>query len=171
MHLTRFTDLSLRVLMYLTYKDRTTYVTVSKLAESFCWSRNHIVKVAHFMSVKGWICSHRGRSGGLSLARDPSTYRIGDLVRELEGDQPLIECRVPHCTMYAGCEVRAVVEEAKEAFYEKLNKYTLASITESPAASAMIAKLNREEISAAKRASRSSSLIIKPRRRRSAMAQ
>ena len=72
MHLTRFTDLSLRVLMYLTYRNRTSLVTVNELAQKFQWSRNHIVKVAHFLHLQGWIASFRGRSGGLKLAKDPS---------------------------------------------------------------------------------------------------
>lgn len=81
MHLTRFTDLSLRVLMYLTYRNRTSLVTVNELAQKFQWSRNHIVKVAHFLHLQGWIASFRGRSGGLKLAKDPSEYRIGEIVR------------------------------------------------------------------------------------------
>ena len=51
MHLTRFTDLSLRVLIYLTHNERKGLVTVTELAERFKWSRNHMVKVVHFMST------------------------------------------------------------------------------------------------------------------------
>ena len=55
MHLTRFTDLSLRVLIYLTHNERKGLVTVTELAERFKWSRNHMVKVVHFMSTKNWV--------------------------------------------------------------------------------------------------------------------
>ena len=61
MHLTRFTDLSLRVLIYLTHNERKGLVTVTELAERFKWSRNHMVKVVHFMSTKNWVQTHRGR--------------------------------------------------------------------------------------------------------------
>lgn len=67
MHLTRFTDLSLRVLIYLTHNERKGLVTVTELAERFKWSRNHMVKVVHFMSTKNWVQTHRGRFGGLTL--------------------------------------------------------------------------------------------------------
>lgn len=79
MHLTRFTDLSLRVLIYLTHNERKGLVTVTELAERFKWSRNHMVKVVHFMSTKNWVQTHRGRFGGLTLnppyggARRPRT--------------------------------------------------------------------------------------------------
>ena len=58
MHLTRFTDLSLRVLIYLTHNERKGLVTVTELAERFKWSRNHMVKVVHFMSTKNWVQTH-----------------------------------------------------------------------------------------------------------------
>lgn len=66
MHLTRFTDLSLRVLIYLTHNERKGLVTVTELAERFKWSRNHMVKVVHFMSTKNWVQTHRGRFGRAS---------------------------------------------------------------------------------------------------------
>ena len=71
MHLTRFTDLSLRVLIYLTHNERKGLVTVTELAERFKWSRNHMVKVVHFMSTKNWVQTHRGRFGGLTLKMRP----------------------------------------------------------------------------------------------------
>lgn len=145
MHLTRFTDLSLRVLMYLTYRNRTSLVTVNELAQKFQWSRNHIVKVAHFLHLQGWVASFRGRSGGLKLAKDPSEYRIGEIVRRLEGgDQPLLDCEHPECTLIDGCQFRHIKEEAYQAFYDKLNEYTLASMTTSPEAQALIERLNQE---------------------------
>lgn len=84
MHLTRFTDLSLRVLIYLTHNERKGLVTVTELAERFKWSRNHMVKVVHFMSTKNWVQTHRGRFGGLTLKMHPSEYKIGDIVQILE---------------------------------------------------------------------------------------
>lgn len=142
MRLTRFTDLSLRVLMYLTYRNRSSLVTVNELAERFNWSRNHIVKVAHFLSSRGWIKSYRGRLGGLELSLDPAQTRLGDLVRTLEGDQPLLDCENPLCTMIDGCQFRHLKEQAYEAFYETLNAHTLASLTEHPEAQKTIARLN-----------------------------
>lgn len=98
MHLTRFTDLSLRVLIYLTHNERKGLVTVTELAERFKWSRNHMVKVVHFMSTKNWVQTHRGRFGGLTLKMHPSEYKIGDIVQILEEQGELIDCSVPSPT-------------------------------------------------------------------------
>lgn len=50
MRFTRFTDLSMRVLMYLTYEKPRNMVTVAELSHRFNWSRHHVVKVVNFMS-------------------------------------------------------------------------------------------------------------------------
>lgn len=142
MHITRFTDLSLRVLMYLTYTQRHTLVTVTELSDRFQWSRNHMVKVVHFLSLKGWINTQRGRSGGLSLANPPSEYRLGDLVRTLENQTALIDCFEPPCPIAEGCRLRVLLQDALEAFYEKLNETTLETLTQHPATNSLITTLN-----------------------------
>jgi Rrf2 family nitric oxide-sensitive transcriptional repressor len=76
MQLNRFTDLGLRVLMYLTHRDREQPVTISEIAERFEVSRNHLVKVVHFMGVQGWLNNSRGKGGGLALAQPPEHYRL-----------------------------------------------------------------------------------------------
>lgn len=130
MHLTRFTDLSLRVLMYLTHTDRKRLVTVTELSERFQWSRNHMVKVVHFMSTKGWVETHRGRLGGLNLKLHPSEYQIGDVVQILEQQQELIDCFEPHeCALSGCCKLRSLLREAARDFYERLNTATLESLT------------------------------------------
>ena len=142
MHLTRFTDLSLRVLMYLTYSPRSALVTVTELSDRFEWSRNHMVKVVHFLSLKGWISTQRGRSGGITLAKPANEYRIGDLVRTLEAQTPLIDCFDPKCPLSPACSLRITLDEALEAFYEKLNEKTLEDLTMHHGTRTLITSLN-----------------------------
>lgn len=132
MHLTRFTDLSLRVLIYLTHNERKGLVTVTELAERFKWSRNHMVKVVHFMSTKNWVQTHRGRFGGLTLKMHPSEYKIGDIVQILEEQGELIDCFEPHeCALAKCCKLRSLLNEATRDFYSRLNTATLETLTNS----------------------------------------
>lgn len=129
MHLTRFTDLSLRVLIYLTHNERKGLVTVTELAERFKWSRNHMVKVVHFMSTKNWVQTHRGRFGGLTLKMHPSEYKIGDIVQILEEQGELIDCFEPHeCALAKCCKLRSLLNEATRDFYSRLNTATLETL-------------------------------------------
>ena len=126
MQLTRFTDYAIRVLLYLCVdSDRNPPVTVDELAQQFRISRNHLVKIVHLLGQKGYIITIRGRGGGIRLARSPSEYRLGELVRELEGGKPLIDCANVGCVLNGHCSLVGVFWHTMNVFYEELDKYTL----------------------------------------------
>ncbi|WP_088139758.1 Rrf2 family transcriptional regulator [Achromobacter xylosoxidans] len=139
MQLTRFTDFGLRVLMYLTQcRDRSAAVTIPEIADRFSVSRNHLVKVVHFMAQQGWVSTSRGKGGGLRLAQAADRYRLGDLIRQLEQQGPLIDCREPPCALDGACRLSGVLAQTLQAFYEALNGYTLADLVRDPTAAAII---------------------------------
>ncbi|MBC9908154.1 MULTISPECIES: Rrf2 family transcriptional regulator [Achromobacter] len=143
MQLTRFTDFGLRVLMYLTQcRDRSAAVTIPEIADRFSVSRNHLVKVVHFMAQQGWVSTSRGKGGGLRLSQAADRYRLGDLIRQLEQQGPLIDCREPPCALDGACRLSGVLAQTLQAFYEALNGYTLADLVRDPTAAAII-KLHR----------------------------
>ncbi|QKH33605.1 Rrf2 family transcriptional regulator [Achromobacter pestifer] len=143
MQLTRFTDFGLRVLMYLTQcRDRSAAVTIPEIADRFSVSRNHLVKVVHFMAQQGWVSTSRGKGGGLRLAQSADRYRLGDLIRQLEQQGPLIDCREPPCALDGACRLSGVLAQTLQSFYEALNGYTLADLVRDPTAAAII-KLHR----------------------------
>lgn len=132
MQLTHFTDLGLRVLMYTSQPQRVTQsgkaVTISEIAQSLNVSRNHLVKVVHFMAGQGWLATTRGKGGGLALAMSPEQYNLGQLVRVLEGTTQLVNCADPPCALRFGCGLKTILNEALQAFYQSLDQYTLADI-------------------------------------------
>lgn len=140
MQLTRFTDLGLRVLMYLArpIPERTTPVTIPEVARHFDVSRNHLVKVVHFMAQQGWVITTRGKGGGMVLAAAPESYRLGTLIRTLEGEAPLIDCAEPPCALRDGCRLNVALEAARQAFYHTLDLHSLADTVASPTGEAII---------------------------------
>lgn len=91
MHITRYTDYSLRVLIFLGLeKDR--LCTIQEISESYNISSNHLMKVVHALNKKGYIETVRGKNGGMRLRMEPNEIRIGVLVREMEPDMSLVEC-------------------------------------------------------------------------------
>ena len=71
MHLTSFSDYTLRVLMYLAL-DRSRLATIGEIAAAYGVSRNHLMKVVHALGQAGVIETVRGKGGGIRLARDPA---------------------------------------------------------------------------------------------------
>lgn len=143
MQLTRFTDLGLRVLMYLTGPQPGQLATIPEIAERFEVSRNHLVKVVHFMAQQGWLATTRGKGGGMALARQPEHYRLGEVVRTLEGKPQLIDCAEPPCALSRGCLLKGALDEALAAFFLTLDGYTLRDIVASPTGEAII-RLHRQ---------------------------
>lgn len=132
MHLTRFTDYSLRVLIYLGLKGEQRS-TIQEIAEQFDISRNHLMKVVHELGQKGYVTAIRGKHGGLVLQRPPEEINLGMLVRDTEHDLRLVECFGEHsdCRINQVCLLRSVFDEALQAFLAILDRYTLADILDS----------------------------------------
>lgn len=128
MKLTRFSDIGLRVLMYLAKETRTPPVTVSEVSQQFDVPHNHLVKVVGTMAKMGWIDAVRGRNGGIRLAIDADSLRIGSVLRVLEGDNEAIDCEGIGCRLSSDCKLRTVLRSGIEAFYSAMDEYTLADI-------------------------------------------
>lgn len=125
MHLTRFTDYSLRVLIYLgTHPERT--CSIAEIANAYGISQNHLVKVVHGLRREGFVTSVRGRSGGVRLARAEQDINVGDLVRRTEDDLRLVDCS--RCAIAPGCGLIGALGQALGAFLAVLDGYTLADL-------------------------------------------
>jgi len=110
---------------------------VSEIAERFDISRNHLLKVVPHLARGGFIKSHRGKRGGIELARRPTEINVGEVVRYTEGPLRPVECFDPaknRCVMFGACGLTPVLQEACDNFLATLDRYTLADL---------IAKRNR----------------------------
>ncbi|MDX1518996.1 MAG: Rrf2 family transcriptional regulator [Gammaproteobacteria bacterium] len=127
MHLTRHTDYSLRVLIYLALRpDKLS--NVASIAGSFNVSRNHLVKVVHNLSRLGYIKSIRGHGGGIQLCADPDRVTVGEIVRQTEQSLEVINCQQPECPILPACKLKGALGQATNAFLDVLDDYTLADL-------------------------------------------
>lgn len=129
MHLTRFTDYSIRVLLYLATKgeERT---TITEIAETFSISRNHLMKIVQELHQKEYLKAIRGKHGGLWLNRAPELIRLGALIRDTEQEMALVECFRDNnaCIITPACRLKPILNDALEAFLGVLDNYTLADL-------------------------------------------
>lgn len=127
MRLTAFSDYSLRTLLYVAAAPEGR-ATIGEVAACFRISRNHLVKVVHFLGKAGFLDNSRGRRGGFRLARPASEINLADVVRRAEaGDLPA-ECFDPAgnaCRLAGRCRLQGAFAEAVESFYGTLGRYTL----------------------------------------------
>jgi Rrf2 family nitric oxide-sensitive transcriptional repressor len=135
MRLTVYTDYALRVLIY-TAVHPEPKPTIGQIASSYDISRNHLMKVVYQLGVAGYIGTSRGKSGGLRLARRPEDIVLGDVVRRTEPDFTLVPCFDADnalCAITPGCRLRGVLFQARAAFLQVLDSYTLADLVENRA--------------------------------------
>jgi Rrf2 family nitric oxide-sensitive transcriptional repressor len=134
MRLTAFTDFGLRALMRLAGEPDRSFTT-DEIANEFAISRHHLVKVVRRLAETGYVRTQRGAGGGFELARPARTITLGEVVRDLEDDQPLAECfRADggNCVLSPRCRLRKKLAAAREAFLNELDTTSLADCTYSP---------------------------------------
>ncbi|OUS29619.1 Rrf2 family transcriptional regulator [Thalassotalea sp. 42_200_T64] len=132
MHITRYTDYSLRVLIYLAINPEQ-LATISDIAKSYNISKNHLMKIVQQLNLKGYLLAIRGKNGGIKLNRLAAQINIGTLVRELEDSNKLVECFGDNnqCVITASCQLKRVFAQAQQSFYQTLDRYTLADLIDS----------------------------------------
>ena len=145
MRLKAFTDYSLRVLIHVATAPEG-HATIGAVARAYEISEHHLVKVVHLLGREGFLVNSRGRGGGLRLARPAAQIRVGDVVRAMEGDDPLVECFDAvnnHCSISGACGLAGVLAGAFAAFQAHLDCYTLQDLVTGPQRAPMTRVLHR----------------------------
>ena len=130
MQLTRFTDYSYRVLIYLA-REQDGLATIDEIAASYDTSRNHLMKVVHRLSTAGYIETVRGKGGGMRLARPAARIALGQVARDMEEHMHIVQCLETgfrNCTLLPSCVLKTALAEARASFLETLDRYTLADL-------------------------------------------
>lgn len=127
MRITKRTNVAIRVLMFCDV-NRDRLVTKSEIADCVNSSENHLAQVINQLGQLGYLETHRGRNGGITLGRPSKEIVIGDVFRALESHVPLTECFADvdnTCPLVNACRLRVAIQDAAEAFYAHLDGITL----------------------------------------------
>ena len=130
MQLLMYTDYALRALVYVgTHPARP--VSAVTIAQAYQISTDHVAKATKALTREGLLHATRGAGGGVQLAKPASEIQIGTVVRLFEGNRGVVDCAgatARPCRIAASCRLRDAFAEAEEAFYEILDRYTLADV-------------------------------------------
>jgi Rrf2 family transcriptional regulator, nitric oxide-sensitive transcriptional repressor len=126
--LTKFSDYSLRMLLYLALHPGRP-VSIAEMSRAYDVSPHVLVKAAQLLTDKGLISTQRGRKGGLRLAKRPAEINVGAIVRMTEPSWDLVECfdtSTNTCPIEPACGLKGVMKRAQGAFFTTLDEHTLA---------------------------------------------
>jgi Rrf2 family nitric oxide-sensitive transcriptional repressor len=127
MQLTRFTDYSLRTLVYLGANPGR-LCTIQEVAKAYRISGNHLMKVVNRLAGAGYVETVRGKGGGLRLSRAPRLINVGSVVRDMEDRFDIVECfhaEYQDCPLLPACTLKSVLAEATRNFLTTLDRCTL----------------------------------------------
>ena len=130
MQISSYTDYALRILIYLALEPEKR-VRLHDIADAYGISYNHLVKIVGALHAHQLVDPKRGRSGGLTLSKAPEEINVGYVVREFEANLNLLECfdaATNTCPIAPVCPATGVFFEARKAFMDVLDRYTIADV-------------------------------------------
>lgn len=142
MHLSKYTDYSFRVLMYLSiHKER--LVTIAEISKSYNISKNHLVKIVHQLAQSDIIKSIPGKKGGIRLGKEPQDINLLDVIELTESNFDLAECFTEkgYCPIQNNCRLTKILTEALFSFFKVFGSYTLADLVKNNKLKSQIKKL------------------------------
>ncbi|MGR5252609.1 nitric oxide-sensing transcriptional repressor NsrR [Vibrio astriarenae] len=126
MHLTSFTDYSLRTLIYLASLPQGELTNITHVTELFGVSRNHMVKVINRLGQLEYIETVRGKNGGIRLLKPAHEIKVGQVVRDIE-PMTLVNCSSEFCHITPACRLKDKLNQAKLAFLAELDDCSIKS--------------------------------------------
>lgn len=126
MRLNKSTGHALRVMLACAEQSEH-YVKAADLAKRLGLSLQNVLKIIHMLSRQGLIVAHRGRHGGVKLARDATSISVGDVVRALEMEPDDDGANDGAGRDLEPC-VSTLLDDALLAFIAVLQKHSLADM-------------------------------------------
>ena len=127
MYLTKFTDYSFRVLIYLA-KDKNKVFIVEDLSKELKISEHHLKRIIWTLTKTDLVISMKGRVGGIKLGLDPRDINLGEVLKITEGNLNIAECfNKDNCCPYINtkCKLKGVMQVALDEFINEFSKFTL----------------------------------------------
>jgi len=145
MRLTRFTDYSLRVLIYLGQNTQNR-VTINQISEDYDISKNHLMKVVSNLTRLKFVSAQRGPGGGIQLNRSPEEICLEEVIRNTEKHLHKVNGANPSAKQGATADSRlkGYLHHAMQAYLDKLGCFTLADVLDPENAQAQRLELNEE---------------------------
>ncbi len=124
---------AVRVMLDLAVHNTGEYIKVKNIAERQEISEKYLEQIIAVLNKAGYVRSVRGAQGGYRLAKDPSEYTVGMILRLTEGDLAPVACLATQdneCDRCDTCETLSVWKQLQEAINNVVDNVTIADLLE-----------------------------------------
>ena len=122
---------ALRALMYLAANSgKKGLVTMQDISEDQDISIKYLESIMRMLVSFGLVTSHKGKGGGLALAKDPADIRFSEILEAAEGPLVLVDCvdKPEICKRNGTCRAKRLWEDYSKVIYDLFSGVTLADL-------------------------------------------
>ncbi len=132
MKLTTLSQYGVRALFDIAYCGEGKMVRASQVSARQQISLNYIGQIFLKLKRGGLINSHRGRSGGYTLAYPPNEITLMMIIRAVEGPIVLVDCLEEErgCAMEVKCVTREIWKESGDMLENFFGKITIQDLVD-----------------------------------------
>ncbi len=122
---------ALRVLVDMAEHSEDSRIPLKEIAEHQGISQKYIEAIMTLLSKNGFVDGVHGKGGGYRLNRQPSEYKIGDILRVTEGTLAPVQCLAQgaeKCPREAGCRTLPMWTKLDQLIEGYLDSITIADL-------------------------------------------
>lgn len=122
---------ALRLMLDIALNDAKTPVRIKDIAERQQISDKYLEQIVSSLNKAGFVKSLRGPQGGYRLTKKPEEYRVGMILRLIEGSLAPVACLdddINNCTRADRCPTLILWEKLYDAISEVVDNITLADL-------------------------------------------
>lgn len=118
---------ALRVMIDLAINSNGNFISLKDIATRQEISNKYLEQIIAMLNKAGYLETARGNNGGYKLAKKPSQYIVGDILRATEGDLMPIYCLAEdgECKRKENCKTYDFWKGLDHAINEYVNSKTL----------------------------------------------
>lgn len=124
---------AVRVMVDLALNNDGKNIKVKQIAERQDISDKYLEQIISILAKAGYVKSVRGAQGGYRLAKDPSKYTVGMILRLTEGSLSPVACLDtedgdPECERCDYCDTLPVWKDLRDAINNVVDNVTIADL-------------------------------------------
>lgn len=124
---------AVRVMLDLALNNTGECIKVKDIASRQGISEKYLEQIIAVLNRAGYVNSVRGAQGGYRIAKDPSEYTVGMILRLTEGSMAPVACLeegAPDCDRCDTCETLEVWKDLYAAINNVIDNVTIADLVE-----------------------------------------
>ena len=121
---------ALRVMLDLAEHPTDGYIPLQEIADRQNISKEYLNSILKVLVANSLLLSLRGKGGGYKLCMAPQEYKVGTILKTVEGDLSPVSCSQQACPNMLSCRSFGMWQELDQVISDYLNSVTLSDFLE-----------------------------------------